>query len=302
MDEISAFLNLVAKALPNVEIRQNEPMKNHTSFKIGGPVRAMLFPETENDTVSLCKLCRETGMIPMVMGNGSNILATDNALSKVVINTSKLKNIELTESVIKADAGALLSAIAVFALDNELAGFEFAHGIPGSIGGAVVMNAGAYGGEMKDVTVVTTVYSNKMGLYEIKDEQHEFSYRHSRFSQSDDFIISSTIRLQKGNKEEIREKMNELSAKRRASQPLDLPSAGSTFKRPINGYAAELIDKAGLKGFSIGGAEVSSKHAGFIVNKGGATFSDTMKLIEHVKETVLKEFGVTLESEIKLFS
>jgi len=302
MDEISAFLNLVAKALPNVEIRQNEPMKNHTSFKIGGPVRAMLFPERENDTVSLCKLCRETGMIPMVMGNGSNILATDNALSKVVINTSKLKNIELTESVIKADAGALLSAIAVFALDNELAGFEFAHGIPGSIGGAVVMNAGAYGGEMKDVTVVTTVYSNKMGLYEIKDEQHEFSYRHSRFSQSDDFIISSTIRLQKGNKEEIREKMNELSAKRRASQPLDLPSAGSTFKRPINGYAAELIDKAGLKGFSIGGAEVSSKHAGFIVNKGGATFSDTMKLIEHVKETVLKEFGITLEPEIKLFS
>jgi len=302
MDEISAFLNLVAKALPDVEIRQNEPMKNHTSFKIGGPVRAMLFPETENETLSLCKLCRETGLIPMVMGNGSNILAADNALSKVIINTSKLKNIELTDSVIKADAGALLSAIAVFALDNELTGFEFAHGIPGSIGGAVVMNAGAYGGEMKDVIVTTTVYSNKMGLYEIKDEQHEFSYRHSRFSQSDDFIISSTIRLQKGNKEEIREKMNELSAKRKASQPLDLPSAGSTFKRPINGYAAELIDKAGLKGFSIGAAEVSGKHAGFIVNKGGATFSDTMKLIEHVQKTVLKEFGITLEPEIKLFS
>ena len=302
MDEISALLNSMASALPDVEIRQNEPMKNHTSFKIGGPVRAMIFPKTENETVSLCKLCRETGVIPMVMGNGSNILATDKALSRVVINTSKLKNIELTETVIKADAGALLSAIAVFALDNELTGFEFAHGIPGSIGGAVVMNAGAYGGEMKDVIVTTTVYSNKTGLYEIKDEQHEFSYRHSRFSLSDDFIISSTIRLQKGNKEEIRQKMNELSAKRRASQPLDLPSAGSTFKRPVNGYAAELIDRAGLKGFSIGAAEVSSKHAGFIVNKGGATFSDTMKLIEHVQKTVLKEFGITLEPEIKLFS
>jgi len=304
-DEISELLVSVAKALPVIEIRKNEPMKQYTSFKIGGPVRAMFFPEKEDEIHRLCQMCRDTGVVPLIMGNGSNILATDKELNRVIINTSKLKEIMMTDSVntvIKAAAGAMLATIAVFALDNELTGFEFAHGIPGSIGGAVVMNAGAYGGEMKDVIQITTAYGNETGLCEFKGEEHGFSYRHSRFSQSGDVIISSVISLKKGNKEEIRQKMDELSEKRRASQPLDMPSAGSTFKRPLSGYAAEFIDRAGLKGYSIGGAEVSSKHAGFIVNKGAATFDDVMRLINHVKETVYKEFGITLEPEIKIFS
>jgi len=304
-DEISHLLKSVANALPKVEIRQNEQMKKHTTFKIGGPVRAMLFPQKEEEILKLCQMCCETGLIPLIIANGSNILATDKKINRIVINTTKLNEIILTDKdngVLKAGAGAMLATIAVFALESGLTGFEFAHGIPGSIGGAVVMNAGAYGGEMKDVTKITTAYVKKTGLCEFEGEEHDFSYRHSRFSQTDDVIISSVIRLQNGNKEEIRRKMDELSEKRRTSQPLDVPSAGSTFKRPVNGYAAELIDRAGLKGYTIGGAEVSSKHAGFIVNKGAATFDDIMNLINHVKETVHKEFGITLEPEIKIFS
>jgi len=307
MDEISYLLNSLQERQHDIEIRENELMKKHTSFKIGGPARAMLFPKSEEAMINLCKLCYESEVSPLIMGNGSNVLAADKELNKVVINTSLIKNIELSGTSghlqhIKSGAGANLASVAVFALENSLVGFEFAHGIPGSIGGAVVMNAGAYGGEMKDVTVLTTIYSSESGLCEIKGEEHEFSYRHSRFSHTDDVIISVTLSLCEGDKKEIKQKMDELSEKRRASQPLDRPSAGSAFKRPKSGYAAELIERAGLKGFSIGDAEVSSKHAGFIINKGTATFDDTVKLIEHVKETVFKQFSITLEPEIKIFS
>ena len=301
MEQISHLIGKVKKTLPDIEIREHELMSEHTTFRVGGAVRVMMFPKTEKRAIELCELCRETSIIPFVMGNGSNLLVTDKEINRSVINTSMLKTVEIDDCLcIKASAGTKLSTIATFALANSLAGMEFAHGIPGTLGGAVVMNAGAYGRELKDVLCTTTAFCSKTGLYEITNEQHEFGYRHSRFVGSDDVIISSTISLKKDDKNEILQRMDELSAKRKASQPLDRPSAGSTFKRPKSGYAAELIDKAGLKGYSIGGAEVSAKHAGFIINRGNATFDDIMRLINHVQETVQKEFGIILEPEVKI--
>jgi len=188
----------------------------------------------------------------------------------------------------------------MFAYEHGLTGFEFAHGIPGTVGGAIVMNAGAYGGEMKDVVVSTTAYNKDLGIHTLTAAENDFSYRHSRFSDSSDIVLSAVIRLQKGDKDAIMHKMLELSARRRESQPLELPSGGSTFKRPKEGYAAQLIEQAGLKGFSIGGAEVSQKHSGFIVNNGNATFSDVMAVIEHVQKEVFNKFFVELEPEIKI--
>ncbi|MCL2249932.1 MAG: UDP-N-acetylmuramate dehydrogenase [Oscillospiraceae bacterium] len=302
-EEISHLIRIIEKTQPDIEIREYELMSEHTTFKVGGAVRAMMFPKTEKSVVELCRLCLETDVVPLVIGNGSNLLVTDKRLDRLVINTSMFKAVEIDDCLfVKATAGAKLSAVAIFALENSLTGLEFAHGIPGTLGGAVVMNAGAYGGEMKDVLHTTTVFCGKTGLYEITNEQHEFGYRHSRFIESNDIVISSAIKLKKGDKNEIRQKMDELSAKRKVSQPIEKPSAGSTFKRPKDGYAAELIERAGLKGYSMGGAEVSPKHAGFIVNNGNATFDDIMRLIDHVQETVQKEFGIVLEPEVKIIT
>ena len=322
-EEIPHLIKTVGETQLDIEVREYELMSEHTTFKIGGVVRAMMFPKTEKSIAELCKLCLAMSITPIVIGNGSNLLVTDKKMDRLVINTSMFKTIGMTTIgsaftpvpkhqkfscdsdecfLIKAAAGAKLSAIATLALENSLTGFEFAHGIPGTLGGAVVMNAGAYGGEMKDVLHTTTAFCGKTGLFEITNEQHEFGYRHSRFALSDDIIISSTIKLKKGDKSEIKQKMDELSAKRKASQPIEKPSAGSTFKRPKNGYAAELIERAGLKGYSIGEAGVSPKHAGFIVNQGSATFDDTMRLINHVQEAVQKKFSVILEPEVKIIT
>jgi len=289
----------------DIKVLFDEPMSKHTTFKIGGAVRAMYFPETASDMVELCKSLYEQGITPYIIGNGSNLLVSDAGPDIVIINTSKLRNIVLTDAdnnEITADSGVLLSELAVFAYKHELTGLEFAHGIPGTLGGAVVMNAGAYNGEMKNVVISTKVYSFENGEYELKGDEHNFSYRNSAFSSRSDVILSSVIRLQKGDKDTTRQKMDELATRRRESQPLDKPSAGSTFKRPKDGYAAALIEQAGLKGFSIGGAEVSEKHAGFVVNTGNATFNDVISVIEHVQETVMKQFGVMLEPEIKILT
>jgi len=246
------------------------------------------------------------------MGNGSNLLVGDSSMDLIVINTTRLNNIEtngsyksnsITDSqdavFIQAESGVLLSKLAVFAFEQELTGLEFAHGIPGTLGGAVVMNAGAYDGEMKDVVCKTTFCDSQTGLSAIEAEEHEFAYRHSRFSNTNEIILSSILRLHKGDKESISEKMSNFSTRRSNSQPLNLPSAGSTFKRPKEGYAAALIEQAGLKGYAIGGAKVSEKHAGFIVNHANASFADVKALIEHVQETVFKHSGVELEPEVK---
>jgi UDP-N-acetylmuramate dehydrogenase len=199
-----------------------------------------------------------------------------------------------------AESGILLSKLAVFALEHSLTGLEFAHGIPGTLGGAVSMNAGAYGGEMKDIVVKTTAVAPDSQVFDVIGDAHGFSYRRSRFSEMNHVILSSVLKLDKGDPEVIKSRMDELSRKRRESQPLNLPSAGSTFKRPQGGYAAALIEQAGLKGYVFGGAMVSEKHAGFVVNRGNATFSDVMAVIDHVRETVLKQFSIELEPEVKI--
>jgi len=306
MDVAARAVEAVIGKLPNVIIKIDEPMKDHTSFKVGGPVRVMFFPGSTDDFIGVCEILEKIDVVPFVMGNGSNILADDGRLDIVVINTSGVNEFELVGGEsgdfceISADSGALLSKVAVFACENELTGFEFAHGIPGSLGGAVVMNAGAYGGEMKDVVVSSTVYGPGAGVYTISGDEHDFSYRHSCFEKSDDVILSSVIRLKKGEKAKIKQKTDEFSLRRRKSQPLDLPSGGSTFKRPKESYAAALIEQAGLKGYSIGDAQVSEKHAGFIVNRGNAEFDDVIAVIEYVQEVVFRQFGIALELEIKV--
>lgn len=302
MEHIGQYLKSYLDKYPQGLFRENEPMKDHTSFKIGGRAPVMFFPGTEEETAFLVTEARRFGIKPLVIGNGSNLLVTDEDLTFPVIKTGEgMKEIKLIEDgVIEAQCGALLSSVAVLALREGLAGFEFAHGIPGTLGGAVMMNAGAYGGEMKDVVLSVRALCADGVIREFSGEENEFSYRHSRYSDSEDIVLSARIKLTSGDREKIKARMEELGAKRRASQPLTLPSAGSTFKRPAGGYAAALIQEAGLKGYTIGGAQVSEKHSGFVVNIGGASFDDVISLMAHIKETVLKKSGIELTPEVKI--
>ena len=303
MDKISRAIERIETELTAVKLLRDEPMKKHTSFSIGGNVRALCIPAGAPELAKLCEILREFGLTPLIIGNGSNLLVDDRPLDLIAIKTTGLCDIAmLGESEIIAASGVTLAKAAMFALENELTGFEFAHGIPGTLGGAIAMNAGAYGGEMKDVIRATSVFNVSKGMFTIENEEHEFTYRGSRFTKQDSesVIISTIISLRKGYGEIIKAAMEELIARRNESQPLDFQSAGSTFKRPAEGYAAEYIEKAGLKGFSVGGASVSEKHSGFIINRGNAAFSDVMAVIGHVSQTVYKKFGVELETEIKI--
>jgi len=302
MDNISIAADAARTSLPHIECRLDEPMKNHTSFGIGGPIHALFVPGDEIELLELCKLLREHEIEPLIIGNGTNLLVDDCCpLKKIAIKTTKIDNSgQISDTEVIAGAGISLSRLAVFACNNGLSGLEFAHGIPGTLGGAITMNAGAYGREMKDIVHKTKILGKNTDVYEVVDDEHAFSYRRSRFSGMGDVILSSTMRLQKADEVLIRSKMDELFARRRESQPLELQSAGSTFKRPKSGYAATLIEQAGLKGFTIGGAQVSEKHSGFIVNTGGATFSDVLATIEYVKDTVFRQTGIELEPEIRI--
>ena len=303
MNNFSSALDTIRDNLPGLECRLDEQMKNHTSFRVGGPVRVMLFPSNADEAARIYTLFLDNEIMPFVMGNGTNLLVSDAPLALAVINTMKMSSMARTgEAEITADAGVMLSKLAVFANELEFSGLEFAHGIPGSLGGAVNMNAGAYGGEMKDVVIRTTGVCPNTGFFEVAGDDHDFSYRHSRFSSGKEIILSTVLKLAHGSKQSIRAEMDELIAKRRSSQPIDIPSAGSTFKRPKDGYAGTMIEQAGLKGYIVGGAQVSEKHAGFVINNGGASFSDIMKVIEHVREVVFKQFGVELELEVKVIS
>ena len=301
MDKISKVIQAVSEKLPLIDRMFNESMKNHTSFKIGGQIRAMYLPKNTEEVRLLCSILQSFGIAPLVIGNGTNLLVDDRKpLEMIAIKMTGINGARVTgEAEITAEAGLSLEKLAVFAYEHELSGLEYAHGIPGSVGGAVTMNAGAYGSEMKDVVHSTCAYSNGKE-YTVTGEEHKFSYRSSRFSDAGDVIFSSVMRLQKSDKKSIKAKMDELKARRAESQPLELPSAGSTFKRPKDGYAAALIQQAGLQGFFAGGAQISLKHSGFIVNNGCATFMDVISIIEHVKETVFREFGIELEPEVKI--
>jgi len=291
----------ISDYLPDLKWAADEPMAKHTSFRIGGPAKRMAFPKTREQLVVLMGFLQDAGVKPLLIGNGTNLLVADEGLDTVVIDTSaELSHIELTdEGEITADAGVSLAKLALFAWKSGLTGLEFAHGIPGTLGGGVVMNAGAYGGELKDVvTEVTALYPDSVKV--LKSAELVFSYRHSVFSAGEGIVLGAKVKLESGDPDAIKAKMDELMARRKASQPLELPSAGSTFKRPTGYFAGPLIEGCGLKGCRIGGSEVSRKHAGFVVNVGGATCADVLALIEKVQKTVYDAHGVMLEPEVKI--
>ena len=300
MAVIKELIEKYVEAFPEGNVKQDEPMKNHTSFRIGGKVRGLFLPKTTEEIKFLVEKAKENNIRYLIMGNGTNLLVSDDDLEMIVIKTTELNEVKVVDDLtVEAGCGIMLSRLAVFAMEKALTGLEFAHGIPGTLGGAVSMNAGAYGGEMKDVIKSVTVLENgEIKTYPLSE--CDLSYRHSRFSDTDAVVLSAVISLTNGVKEEIKAKMDELSAKRRGSQPLNMPSAGSTFKRPVGGYAAALIHESGLKGKGVGGAQVSEKHSGFVVNTGDATFSDVVETMKMIREKVYADSGIELHPEVKI--
>lgn len=282
-------------------VRINEPMSAHTTFKIGGPADVFVTPRSRSALIAAIKLFRQLGFKYRIIGNGSNLLVGDKGIRGAVIEIGKaLGEINISGNTITAQSGVLLSKLANSAARNGLSGLEFASGIPGSLGGAVYMNAGAYGGEMKDVITKVTYLDDNCDVRELPADKCDFGYRHSFFSDKDYVILEAEMRLVHKNVRVILDDIKELTERRVSKQPIDKPSAGSTFKRPEGYYAAALIEQAGLKGYSCGGAAVSEKHSGFVVNNGGATAEDVMNVIRHVQKTVLEKNGVNLETEVKL--
>lgn len=294
------MLNKLKEVIDSSRIKENVSMKRYTTFKTGGTAKILVTPENTKELADVVKFFNEYGCGYFLLGNGSNVLVSDNGLSAPVIHISKaLSSIDVFDNIITVRAGASLAAAAAAALENSLTGLEFAAGIPGSFGGAIMMNAGAYGGEMKDVVEAVSFIDPSGEQHIASNEEMEFSYRKSALSDTGCIVTGGTIKLEKGKREEISAKMADLAKRRREKQPLEFPSAGSTFKRPVGNYAGTLIENAGLKGYTIGGAQVSTKHAGFIINTGTATTDDILRLIEHVKETVYKDSGILLEEEVK---
>ena len=292
-----------SKLLPQIRLQFEEPMAKHTSFKIGGPAEVMAFPKNALELSEILKTSALLDLKPAILGAGTNILAPDAGLSGLVICMKDFAEApqRLNETDIRVWAGMSMASAAVFAAGQELSGLEFAHGIPGSVGGGVYMNAGAYGGELCQIIESVEVMDYTGTLRRFSCEDMEFSYRHSRLEEEPGIVISADFLLQPKPEEEIRARMKELQGKRSASQPLELPSAGSAFKRPVGGYAAALIDQAGLKGFSVGGAAVSTKHAGFVVNLGGATADDVKHLLQQVSDKVFDHSGIRIEPEVRIW-
>ena len=277
-----------------------EAMSQHTTFKIGGPADYFLMPDKGEDVGRVIKICKEKEIPYFILGNGSNLLVGDGGYRGAVIQIYRnMSSVTVEGNEITAQAGALLSAVAAAAKNASLTGFEFAGGIPGTIGGAVVMNAGAYGGEMKDVLTEVTVMNAEGDIFTLPTEELELGYRTSIIKTAGYIVLEAVISLEKGDQEEIRSRMQELAGMRTSKQPLSYPSAGSTFKRPEVYFAGKLIMDSGLRGYQVGGAQVSEKHCGFVINKGNATAADVLTLIENVREKVQEQFGVTLEPEVK---
>ena len=299
MNDYGILINTAEKY--GAAVLMNEPMKSHTSFCIGGPCDIMIKINCEALLCELIKLCSENSVKYYIVGRGSNILVSDEGLRGAVLLIGKdFGSVRVKGDIIECEAGASLAAVCNVALENSLTGLEFAYGIPGSVGGAVFMNAGAYGGEMKDVLVSCRYIDENGKIKELPLEKMELSYRHSFFSERELCITSVKMRLQKGERDKIKDRMDTLMERRRDKQPLEYPSAGSTFKRPEGYFAGTLIEQCGLKGKHVGGAEVSRKHAGFVVNAGGATCADVLALIKKVQDTVFTATGVTLEPEVKI--
>ena len=298
--EMESFEKRLEETAPG-KVKKQELMSGHTTFRTGGPAEFFVTPDSAEMTARLIGLCKEEKIPYYMIGNGSNLLVGDRGIRGVVIQTQKeMQQIRTEGNVIRAQAGALLSKIAAEALANGLTGFEFAAGIPGTLGGACVMNAGAYGGEMKQVLREVTLLDASGMLCRMKTDELGLGYRISRIAKEGYIVLEAAIELEKGNPTSIRQTMDELKNRRVEKQPLEYPSAGSTFKRPEGYFAGKLIEDAGLRGFSVGGAQVSEKHCGFVINKEKATSADILELIEKVAEIVWDRFRVKLEPEVKM--
>ena len=303
MTELTEFQRKITAYLPEMELRFNEPMAKHTSFRIGGGAEVMAFPKSPEELAQVLKVSALLDVKPAILGAGTNVLAPDAGLPGLTICLKDaLDGMEqLDETSIRVMAGVTMTRAAVFAANLGLSGLEFAHGIPGTIGGGVYMNAGAYGGEICQVCTRVEVMDMEGNIRILSGAEMEFSYRHSRLEEEPGIVVSADFRLTKAEPEDIKAKMKELIGKRSASQPLDLPSAGSAFKRPVGGYAAALIDQAGLKGYQVGGAAISTKHAGFAVNLGGATAEDVKQLLKEVSDKVFENSGIRIEPEVRIW-
>ena len=303
MMDMTEFQQKMKTLLQEIDLRFNEPMAKHTSFRIGGPVTVMAFPKTVEELAEILNVSALMDCKPAILGAGTNVLAPDKGLEGLVICLKDcMDGMErLDDTRIRVAAGVTMTRAAVYAAGLGLGGMEFAHGIPGTVGGGVYMNAGAYGGEICQICESVDVMLPEGQLVTYCSEDMRFSYRHSRLEEEPGIVVSAVFRLTPMQEGEIRGKMQDLMQRRKASQPLDLPSAGSAFKRPVGGYAAALIDQTGLKGFQIGGAGVSEKHAGFVVNLGNATAEDVKQVLIHVSDRVFETQGIRLEPEVRIW-
>ena len=303
MTNMTIFQKNLTEKLPNVELRFDEPMSRHTSFRIGGPVAVMAFPKSGEELAEILKVSALMDIKPAILGAGTNVLAPDAGIDGLVICLKDCMGgmEQLDETTIRVAAGVTMTRAAMFAANLGLGGMEFAHGIPGTIGGGVYMNAGAYGGEIKDICTFVDVMDKDGNITRRTAEEMKFSYRHSVLEDEGGIVLAAEFKLVPTSSEDVKAKMKELQTKRSASQPLDLPSAGSAFKRPVGGFAAALIDQAGLKGYTVGGAGISTKHAGFAVNVGGATAADVRNLLSQVSDIVFEKSGIRLEPEVRIW-
>ena len=303
MTELSSLQLKISEMLPEIDARFNESMAKHTSFRIGGEAEVMMFPKNRDELSRALKVSAMLDYKPAILGAGTNVLAPDEGINGIVICLKDcMDGIErIGQNGIRVMAGVTMTRAAVFAANLGLSGLEFAHGIPGTVGGGVYMNAGAYGGEICQVCTAVEVMDFAGNIRRLSASQMDFSYRHSVLEETGDIVISADFCLTEKPVDQIKSYMRELMTKRSASQPLDLPSAGSAFKRPVGGFAAALIDQAGLKGYTVGGAAISTKHAGFAVNMGGASADDVRKLLQQVSEIVYEKSGIQLEPEVRIW-
>ena len=300
MNQYMEFYKLLGEFYNEEDITVDSPMSEHIYFRVGGPADILVTPVNEEQVVNTLKLCREYNVPYFILGNGSNILVKDGGISGVVIKFNKLNKITTEGNCVTAQSGALLKDVSKAALENNLRGFEFACGIPGSIGGAVFMNAGAYDGEMAHVIKSARVIDENCNIKNLTKEELELGYRSSIVMKKGYVVIEATVELESGEYASIKDKIDDLTNRRESKQPLEYPSAGSTFKRPEGYFAGKLIQDSGLKCFSIGGAAVSEKHSGFVINKGGATAKDVLDVIAHVQKTVKENFDVELHTEVRI--
>lgn len=285
---------------PNLIVKENEPLSNYSHTKTGGPADLLFFPASVEEITAVINWTREEGYPLTILGNASNLIVRDGGIRGVTVILTKLKNITVEKNRMIVESGAPIIEVSEIAYQHELTGLEFACGIPGSTGGAVYMNAGAYEGEVKDVIEKATILTLNGDIIEVTNEQMQFSYRQSKLQRTNDIVLDVTFKLKAGNPKKIRERMDELTFLRTSKQPLEYPSCGSVFKRPIGHFTGKLIQDAGLQGLTWGGAQISKKHAGFIVNIDGATATDYIELIEHIQEVILEKFDVELEREVRI--